>query len=605
MRRSPLPLLSPVRTPKPAPLPRTLRRGDYLLLAGFCLLLFGFTLGYGRSFSTHETIHCVNVREMIADGDWIIPHFGGRPWLERPPLPFWITVPLVRVLGDIPAVYRLAPMLAAVPCVLLAGWMASVWFGRAAGLLTGLSLATVREFAHYASAPECDIFLCGVITTAVALFVALEFRRRPADGEGGFVGRRPWPLLAFFAVLGLTNLAKGLFFGTVLTLVPVAGYLLLGPRPWSLVRRYVWLPGWLAFAATASAWAVAAYCRYPDVTELWKSDYAGRMNTEYMREPAWYYLANLPWVLFPWTFAALLGVGVSWGRIFRAGRTPERFLFVWGVGAVAVLSVAQGKHHHYLLHSLAPWAAFAALGTVRVWRWLRESSPTWLVWGFFALLAVCGEAGLAFASARHAAPDAMLYAAMAAWPVVLLCLAWIASQREPWRAGVALFSLLLVGQWFEHAFPTLRDDRYAGDREFAARVRETVPAEESLFVMEDYGPLDQSWMDFYLDGRARLLHNASFIRVEPATGPEVYVIGRREFGPTLDAYGTREVVLESGRSRESARDGQRFCLYRVQLRADLERHPGPVYISPMQATGRAPGPVLTPRGADELSWNRP
>ena len=138
-------------------LPQTLRRGDYLLLAGFCLLLFGFALGFGRTFSTHETIHCVNVREMIADGNWVIPHFGGRPWLERPPLPFWITVPIVRVLGDIPAAYRLAPMLAAIPCVLLVGWMASVWFGRAVGLLTGLALATVREFFRTHKYPEEDL----------------------------------------------------------------------------------------------------------------------------------------------------------------------------------------------------------------------------------------------------------------------------------------------------------------------------------------------------------------------------------------------------------------------------------------------------------------
>jgi 4-amino-4-deoxy-L-arabinose transferase-like glycosyltransferase len=571
-------------------LPQTLRRGDYLFLAGFCLLLFGFALGFNRTFSTHETIHCVNVREMIADGDWVIPHFGGRPWLERPPLPFWITVPLVRVLGDIPVAYRLAPMLAAIPCVLLVGWMASVWFGRAVGLLTGLSLATVREFAHYATAPECDVFLCGVITTALALFVALEFRHRPADGEGGFLGKRPWLLLAFFAVLGLTNLVKGLFFGTVLTLVPIAGYLLLGSRPWSMVRRYVWLPGWLMFAATGSAWAMAAYFFYPDIADLWKSDYAGRLNQGYMREPAWYYLANLPWVLFPWTFAALLGVGVSWRRIALEGRTPERFLFAWAVGAVAVLSVAQGKHHHYLLHSLAPWAAFAALGTVHAWRWLRETSPTRLVWGCLSLLAVCGEAGLAFVSTKQLAPTWMLVAGMAAWPAVLLCFAWIAVQREPWRAGVALFALLFVGLCFGHAFPTLNADRYAGDREFVARVREMVPAEKSVIVMEDYGPLDPSWMVFYLEGRGRLLHNATFLRAEPVIEGEVYVIGRRELGPALDAYGTKEVVLESSRSRDFAREGQRFCLYRVRLRADLERHLGPVYISPMQATGRAPGP---------------
>jgi len=47
-----------------------------------------------------------------------------------------------------------------------------------------------------------------------------------------------------------------------------------------------------------------------------------------MREPAWYYLANLPWVLLPWTFAALLGVGVFGAE------------FLGGSGIVALVSLA-------------------------------------------------------------------------------------------------------------------------------------------------------------------------------------------------------------------------------------------------------------------------
>ena len=51
---------------------------------------------------------------------------------------------------------------------------------------------------------------------------------------------------------------------------------LLGRDRWSLVRRYVWLPGWLLWLAVGSAWALAVCRRYPDVVDLWFSDYAGR-----------------------------------------------------------------------------------------------------------------------------------------------------------------------------------------------------------------------------------------------------------------------------------------------------------------------------------------
>src|SRR4051812_19078584 len=88
-----------------------LRRGDFLLLAAYCLALFGFAVLFNRTLTIHETVHCVNIREMRADGDWVIPHYGGRPWLERPPLPFWLTLPVVRLAGDVPAAYRLPPLL--------------------------------------------------------------------------------------------------------------------------------------------------------------------------------------------------------------------------------------------------------------------------------------------------------------------------------------------------------------------------------------------------------------------------------------------------------------------------------------------------------------
>src|SRR5205814_5233204 len=57
--------------------------------------------------------------------------------------------------------------------------------------------------------------------------------------------------------------------------LPVAAFLLAN-RDGRALRRYVWLWGWLAFLAAASAWAVLAWRRYPDIVELWKSDYVGR-----------------------------------------------------------------------------------------------------------------------------------------------------------------------------------------------------------------------------------------------------------------------------------------------------------------------------------------
>src|SRR5438132_13163473 len=124
----------------------SLRSSDYGILAAFCLVLFGFALVDGRTLTTHETVHCQNTREMRSDGDWIIPHYGGRPWLERPPLPFWITASFVAVLGDADGVYLLTTPLLGTGIVLTVAWTACRWIARPAALLAGGLLASTDAF---------------------------------------------------------------------------------------------------------------------------------------------------------------------------------------------------------------------------------------------------------------------------------------------------------------------------------------------------------------------------------------------------------------------------------------------------------------------------
>src|SRR6266496_2202190 len=153
-----------------------LNRADYALLAGFCVLLYGLNIFFDRPLSAHETVHCQNVREMLASGDWIIPTYGGRPWLERPPLPHWLTALAAWPFDPMHNIwpFRVGSLLVGSTCVLLTGWMAAVFYGRSMGLLSGFVLATTLEFFQYSTVTECDIYLCLVITTALALFVRLE-----------------------------------------------------------------------------------------------------------------------------------------------------------------------------------------------------------------------------------------------------------------------------------------------------------------------------------------------------------------------------------------------------------------------------------------------
>ncbi|HEX4124392.1 MAG TPA: phospholipid carrier-dependent glycosyltransferase, partial [Tepidisphaeraceae bacterium] len=286
--------------------PHRLHRRDFFLLAAFCLLLFGFELFSGRALSLHEARLPETAREMLASHDWhdwVFPQSGGRPWLERPPVPHWILIGTSLLLGqrcDTVWVVRLPSAIMGTLVVLLTAWMGGKWFGRNVGLLSGFVLATMYEFYAYSVLAEDDIFLAATVALAVAAFVRLEFfSGKERDGRVAFFGNRPWEVWAFYFLLGLTNMVKSPLVGAVVVLAPVAvfiiwaslsvaGYVhprlrrrivaiksrvIVRVRDTVRVRRYCWFWGWLIFAVLLVAWPLAAAHKYPDVWRNWKFDY--------------------------------------------------------------------------------------------------------------------------------------------------------------------------------------------------------------------------------------------------------------------------------------------------------------------------------------------
>ena len=244
---------------------------DYLLFIVVCVALYSVALVDGRPLSGHESVLPENAREMMSNHSWMIPTMGGKPWLERPPVPDWILVGIGELCGrcDQDWIVRIGPLLMAIVVVCLIGSMAARWYGRAVGVVSGLILATMWEFYTFATDPEGDMFLCAVVTAALAVFARLETSpdAESADGRVSFFGTRPWRVLAFFALLAMTNWAKGPIFGTLMVVVPVGGYLLANGS-WRSIRRYLWSWGWLTFAVLALAWPLIVYLRYPGIMDL-------------------------------------------------------------------------------------------------------------------------------------------------------------------------------------------------------------------------------------------------------------------------------------------------------------------------------------------------
>lgn len=614
-----------------------LTRRDVLTLSAYCLLLFGIAVVSGRPLTLHECVLPQTARSMFADHDFLVPKINGHtadrtpnampaePWLESPPLPQWITVAIATPFGrcDTEAIVRIGPVLVGIYVVLLTAWMGSLWYGRSLGLLAGLVLATTLEFTRYSWLAEDEIYLCGIVATVVALFVKIEF----GGGEPALTTDAPqsWSSLitatvlgprsrwvtAFFLMMGATNLVKGLVFGTVMASIPLAGFLVLSLQP-RRIAKYIWFWGVLLFFAVMFAWPLAVYARYPDAFDVWHFDLFGRLKGTYkeINEPIWYYPVNMLWMLMPWTFVIPLGLMATRSAAWRDRTSPERFLWCWAFLVPAVFSIPGGKHHHYMLHALAPWAILGALGV----RELRALAPNWPRWITHPATSAVGygipaAVALALVGGKISGPHWIPVVLMIAVPVVAGSLAWALIDRKGWRAGAIAFAVLFGCYVSGHFYAARYIDSNRQDVAFLKSVRQRVESEKLPILIDMSANSFHGMMGlFYMPDDAVLLHNLSFLGASEISAPEVFVVAMASLKDELATWGTTEALETSMRIPRARTSRDRLTLFRLRFDEQIARVPAhDIHVTPMQAMNRVSGPYLAPqiaRQADLGPTNR-
>ena len=150
-------------------------------------------------FEPDESRYAEIPREMIQHGDWITPRLQGEPYLEKPPLLYWLTAVSFQLFGVHDWAARLPPALAVHGCILVLYFLGRRGFGEATAFRGALMLSLAPGFMSIGRLLLID----GVLTfcTTLALFSAFEAVR-------GSRLRWGWWLLSAVAC-GLGVLSKG------------------------------------------------------------------------------------------------------------------------------------------------------------------------------------------------------------------------------------------------------------------------------------------------------------------------------------------------------------------------------------------------------------
>jgi 4-amino-4-deoxy-L-arabinose transferase-like glycosyltransferase len=397
-----------------------LRRDPALLalLAGWAVFAVA-SIWLRPLWPVDETRYASVAWEMWLRGDFLVPYINGEPYSHKPPLLFWLMQLGWALFGVNDWWPRLvAPLcaLASVPLLLRLGRL--LWpEAREAHTLSVWVLFGTLLFAGFITLTMFDLLL--MLCTMAGMIGVLNLSHQ----------ERIPGLLWLGAGIGLGALAKGPVI--LLHLLPAA---LVAPwwAPAAKERPGRWyldlLLGVLLGAVLALAWALPAAIFGGEEYRraIFWGQTAGRVSDSFAhRAPLWYYLPQLPIILFPWFIWPKFWIGVK-AVFLKSQDHGARFLAAWLLLTLIGFSLVSGKQAKYLVPFLPAFALLAgralekvqalAPGRTALARWWKMLPP---VIGFLALPAFLGY--------LRSRPEALKLPEWAAeiplWPIAALALA--------------------------------------------------------------------------------------------------------------------------------------------------------------------------------------
>jgi 4-amino-4-deoxy-L-arabinose transferase-like glycosyltransferase len=347
-------------------------------LLGLFVVGWLVSLGQRGLYNPDEGRYAEIPREMLASGDWVIPHLNGLVYIEKPPLQYWATAVSEALFGQ-------------------NDWAARLYIGLCALATLYTIWALIRREWDAAAAARAAImlgssllfFLLGhqlTLDMSLTLFTTVTFVgfcNAQRDGHW-----RRWMLLSWAGIAG-AFLTKGLIAGVlpILTLI-VYSVLQRDLAPW---RRLLLVRGAVLFGVLSLPWLILIQHRLPQFFQFFfVREHIQRFLTkiEDRYQPWWFFIPVLVAGILPWLLPALRALCVDWrASSARSGFDLRRFAWVWCVVVFVFFSASDSKLITYIMPLFPQLALLMATGpTPRLDKDLRATGLGML--GVGALLLV-------------------------------------------------------------------------------------------------------------------------------------------------------------------------------------------------------------------------
>lgn len=328
-----------------------------LLLVAIIVLASG--LGLRDPWPADEPRFALIARDMVENGNWLIPKVGGVLYPDKPPLFFWLVAACYALTDSLRIAFLLPGVLAGLGTILLVADLGRRLWGQQTAIWCGAALLAIFQFPLQMKSGQIDGVLC--FWTTLGLYGFCRHLLLGPDWRCYAIGG---------AAAGLGIITKGVGF------LP---YLIFAPYLFALVQRWPVYCGarpdwrWM-LAPVATLFAVALWLGPMLLATMGGADpelIAYRDNilfhqtiTRYADswghiKPAWYLITNsAPWLWLPVTLL-LPWLIPAWMQDLKSRNAAVLLLLSWILLVLVFFSISDGKRSLYIFPA-APALALVA-----------------------------------------------------------------------------------------------------------------------------------------------------------------------------------------------------------------------------------------------------
>ncbi|MFA3779155.1 lipid IV(A) 4-amino-4-deoxy-L-arabinosyltransferase [Yersinia sp. 1652 StPb PI] len=425
---------------------KLLKGGGAALLALFFALLYLLPINSRLLWQPDETRYAEISREMLQRGDWVVPHFLGIRYFEKPIAGYWFNNISQWIFGDTNFAVRFGSIFSTALSAILVYWLATLlWRNRSTSVLATLIYLSMLLVFSIGSYAVLDPMISLWLTASMVCFYLTLQAETLAQKVGAYL---------------LLGLACGMGFmtkGFLALAVPVISVLPIVIQQKRIKELIIFGPIAILGAVILSLpWALAIAQREPDFWHyfFWVEHIQRFAEKDAQHKaPIWYYLPILCIGVLPWL--GLLPGALLKGWRERVAKPELFFLLSWVVMPLLFFSVAKGKLPTYILPCMAPlsllMAAYATdcASNMRM-RALKINGAINLIFGLVCALAVLviglNLVGHLVAYGPHEQQKVVLgIVAFTGWGLVGLITLYNNARYWRWAAACPLLLVLLVG----------------------------------------------------------------------------------------------------------------------------------------------------------------